>query len=83
MMGNILTYIWDNFSSLFNIFAVGQDTSKKYSLTSAKTDDEVNCNEITAQCHEKILSKVILARFRPNTSDKLAFCELQSLYVYP
>lgn len=70
MMGNILTYIWDTVSSLFHGFAVGQDTSKT-DLTSAKAEDGVKCNEITAQSHEKILSEVILARFRPYTSEKL------------
>ena len=63
MMGNILAYIWDTVRSLFHSFALGQDTSKSDSLTSAKAGDGVKCNEITAQSHEKILSEVILARF--------------------
>ena len=71
MMGNILAYIWDTVWSLFHGFAAGQDTSKSNCLTSAKADDGVKCNEITAQSHEKILCEVILARFRPYTSDKL------------
>ena len=68
MMGNILTYIWEKFSSLFNLFPFGQEQTDEDALTIVKAEDKANVcqqratvnREVIGQSHEKILSKVII-----------------------
>ncbi len=68
MMGNILTYVWDKFSSLFNLFPFGREQTDEDALTIVKAEDKANVceqrttvnREVVGQSHEKVLSKVII-----------------------
>lgn len=69
MMGNILTYIWDRFSSFFNLFTVGRDQTDEDVLSIA--GDEVGAceqrqrvnREVMGQSHEKSLFKVTIVLY--------------------
>ena len=66
MMGNILTYIWSKFSSLFSLFTFERGQADEDILNIVKPDIEAIASEertkvrreVAAHTHEKILSKV-------------------------
>lgn len=66
MMGNVLTYIWNKFSSLFGLLTFGRGHADEDTLSVLKADNDTSAceqrervtRETTAQSHEKILSKV-------------------------
>ena len=66
MMGNILTYIWDKFSTLFGFFGFGSVDTDQDVLTYVKSTDEVDIDQrrarvshtVSGESHEKNVSQV-------------------------
>ena len=66
MMGNVFTYIWNKFSSLFGLLSLGRGHADEDTLSVLKADGDTRAceqrervtRETTAQSHEKILSEV-------------------------